>query len=1069
MSPSETPGLPDREGVATQTDGGADVVLIGHPWAPDGGGEALRAACRALRSVGACVRVHNLYGQGPGSDANLRQEFGPYLTDQLSPTLNIFYLNGDEIAEVFRRLGPSLPLTSYKIIWPIGELARYPREWAKDLARFDEVWVTSQFSEASLRAAVSIPVSRMPRGIEPRVSRFHGRRHFGIPEAPFVFLFICDVQSSLERTNPGAVLEAFRRLQRRRPLAAVRLVIKLANASQPLGKHQKFSKAVGEAGDDVLVIDRLMTEDESRNLLRCCDCVVALHRSEGGSVALAEAMYFRKPVIAPGDSSNMEFMSEDTAYLVPCRLGAVPEGNYPQVDGQLWAAPDIEAAVDAMLRLLDDRAYRQILGNAAGRHLRVHFSYREVGAHYVARVAEIMVTARLDLLPPAPIRRQAPDAASKGDGPATPLMDDAVSLLPSSPFRLDSIGRAVGYVPDQLATLPTSLPARVLAFYLPQFYPIPENDRWRGKGFSEWFNVARALPQVEGQHQPRLPGELGFYDLRIDAVHRRQLELAQHYGLGGFCYYFYWFEGKRLLEAPLLRHLEDLSATLPFCLYWANENWTRGAEDGGEVLIAQEHSPADDLAFIDYVSRYLRDPRYLRVDDRPLLIVSRPSLLPDPRATAQRWRERCRADGVGEILLAFSDAFDHFPPAHMGFDAAIEFAPNPAASSEITTGVRRLNSQFRGRVYDWRCFIEHSRRYEDLPYLYFRSVNPGWDDEARKPGRSDVFLHASPRGYESWLANALRDAVRRFPKPDHRVVFVNAWNRWAEAAYLEPDARLGYAYLEATRRALTRVAAEHGERVSTITSARHVCVVVHAYYPELLDEILALLRPWEVPYRLILTTAAETEPAVRERLACFGLRAECRVYENRGRDILPFLRVANELADAGEELLLKLHTKRSLHRRDGDIWRRDLLTKLVAPENAQRFREAFGELPRLGMIAPEGHVLSMRFYWGSNRENVHYLCRRLSIREADPAEEVFAAGSMFWARLDALRPLLNLHLDESEFEAEGGQVDGTMAHAIERVTALAVKQSGLYLASTSQPSMEAAPLTDEYAHADWRR
>jgi lipopolysaccharide biosynthesis protein/glycosyltransferase involved in cell wall biosynthesis len=1067
MSPSDTPGLPDREGAPTQLTGAdVDVVLMGHPWALDGRGEALRAACRAFRSVGVCARVHNLYDQDPGSDANLRQEFGPYLTDQLSSTLNIFHLNGDEIAEVFRRLGPSLPLASYKIIWPSWELARYPQEWAKDLARFDEVWVTSQLSEASLQAAVSIPVSRMPLCIEPWVSRFHGRRHFGIPEAPFVFLFILDVQSSLERTNPGAVLEAFRRLQRRRPLAAVRLVIKLANASQPPGEHQKFWKAVGEAGDDVLVIDRLMTEEESRNLLRCCDCVVALDSADGDGVAMAEAMYFRKPVIAAGYSSNLEFLSEDIACLVPYRFVAVPDRRYPQGDGQLWAETDIEATVDAMLRLLDDRAYRQRLGGVAGRHLRVHFSYRGVGAHYVARVAEIMANARPSLLP---IRQQAPDVSSKSDGPATPPMDDAVSLLLSSRLRLDSIGRAVGYVPDQPGTLPTSLPARVLAFYLPQFYPIPETDRWWGKGFTEWTNVARALPQVEGQHQPRLPGELGFYDLRIDAVHRRQLELAQHYGLGGFCYYFYWFAGKRLLEAPLLRHLEDLSATLPFCLYWANEHWTRGAEDGGEMLIAQEHSPADDLAFIDYVSRYLRDPRYLRVDDRPLLIVSRPSLLPDPRATAQRWRERCRADGVGEILLAFSDAFDHFPPAHMGFDAAIEFAPNPAASSEITTGVRRLNSQFRGRVYDWQCFIEHSRRYEDLPYLYFRSVNPGWDDEARKPGRSDVFLHASPRGYESWLANALRDAVRRFPKPDHRVIFVNAWNRWAEAAYLEPDARLGYAYLAATRRALTRVAAEHGERVSTITSARHVCVVVHAYYPELLDEILALLRPWEVPYRLILTTAAETEPAVRERLACFGLRAECRVYENRGRDILPFLRVANELADAGEELLLKLHTKRSLHRRDGDIWRRDLLTKLVAPENAQRFREAFAALPRLGMIAPEGHILTMRFYWGSNREKVHCLCRRLGVTEADPTEEVFAAGSMFWARLDALRPLLDLHLDEDEFEAEGGQVDGTMAHAIERVMALVVKQSGLYLASTSQPSVDAASLTGPYAHADLRQ
>ena len=192
----------------------------------------------------------------------------------------------------------------------------------------------------------------------------------------------------------------------------------------------------------------------------------------------------------------------------------------------------------------------------------------------------------------------------------------------------------------------------------------------------------------------------------------------------------------------------------------------------------------------------------------------------------------------------------------------------------------------------------------------------------------------------------------------------------------------------------------------------------------------------------------------RERLARFGLDADCRIYENRGRDILPFLRVANELADSGEELVLKLHTKRSTHRVDGDIWRRDLLDKLAGPANVQRLYRAFAEFPRLGMIAPEGHVLTTRLYWGWNEENVHYLCRRMGIAGAESSPEVFVAGSMFWARLDALRPLLDLHLDEAEFEAEGGHVDGTMGHAIERVMALAVKQAGLYLASTSQPSVE---------------
>ena len=312
------------------------------------------------------------------------------------------------------------------------------------------------------------------------------------------------------------------------------------------------------------------------------------------------------------------------------------------------------------------------------------------------------------------------------------------------------------YVPLRASVPPESVEARAIAFYLPQFHQIPENDAWWGEGFTEWTKVRPAKPLFDGHYQPHEPGELGYYDLvKNPDVMARQAELARLHGLSAFCFYFYWFGGKRLLEAPLEAYLKNASVDFPFCLCWANENWSRrwdGRED--EVLIAQDHSPADDIAFIEHVATYMRDPRYVRVAGKPLLLVYRPALLPSAKETAARWRAWARENGLGDLYLAYTQSFEQEPPAAIGFDAAIEFPPNNSGSAPEPPLARGLAADSDVKIFDWRKVAALSRRYEKPRYPLHRAVNPSWDNTPRRPRDGAVLVNSSPSTYRAWLVNA---------------------------------------------------------------------------------------------------------------------------------------------------------------------------------------------------------------------------------------------------------------------------------------------------------------------------
>lgn len=591
------------------------------------------------------------------------------------------------------------------------------------------------------------------------------------------------------------------------------------------------------------------------------------------------------------------------------------------------------------------------------------------------------------------------------------------------------------------------IPHTSIAFYLPQFHTIPENDNWWGQGFTEWSNVRPARPLFPGHHQPHEPGELGYYDLSRLQTLERQVKIAKNYLVDAFCFYFYWFNGKTLLERPIQLFHSNPSIHFRFCLCWANENWTRRWDGLDEdILIAQSHSEADDLAFIAHISPYLRDKRYVRLSGRPLLIVYRPSLLPDPQATARRWRDHCAKAGIGDIYLAATQSFETNDPRTYGFDGAIEFAPNNMAPPRITDRVEGLPAEFQGHIYDWRGLVRRSESYPQAPYPVYRCVNPGWDNTPRKKLNSSILLHSSPREFQRWTVNAISDATQHFG--EQGLLFVNAWNEWAEGAHLEPCQRYGYAYLEAFRQARVRagVALHRMVDVRNEPDPLRVAIVIHAFYPDLLPEMFDLLQ--RVPElgraKVVITTPYDRLSDCARRAEAYQAHIDPLVIgvENRGRDILPFFTAFEYVARAGYGIVCKLHTKKSPHREDGTTWRGRLLGSLLDPARVPEILDRLASDPSVGILGPDDHLLPMSTYWGSNRSTVLGLAARLGIEAKEVLALPLVAGSMFWAKTEALVPLFAL-VDPADFETESGQTDGTMAHAIERLFSVSAHSVGL--------------------------
>lgn len=585
---------------------------------------------------------------------------------------------------------------------------------------------------------------------------------------------------------------------------------------------------------------------------------------------------------------------------------------------------------------------------------------------------------------------------------------------------------------------------RLMAIYLPQFHPFPENDKAWGKGFTEWTNVSAGQPRFIGHVQPLLPSTLGFYDLRLEEKIKEQIDLAKKYGISGFAMYYYWFSGKKLMDGPIESIYKHKEWDFNYSICWANENWTK-RWDGrdNDVIIAQEYRDEDPLDFIQDVEKFLVDPRYIRYENKPVLTVYRPSHLKNPEQYAKTWREYFKKKHNLELYLVSVLSFDDRDPRDYGFDAAMDFAPLSAFFKNkhfpdghfpyINTNDKLLDVNFDGVVADYRSIALNKNLVDCYEFNTFPCVTPSWDNDARKKGKGFVYTNSSPKLYAKWLDNVL-DVYTK--KEDTPIVYINAWNEWAEGAIMEPSQHLGYAVLNETAKTLSKYT-KNPQKMTVQKTNKKLAVVVHLYYDDAWDTIASRLNLIQEPYE-VFVTLPERNYDIDLASSLPGVEIHKYIVPNRGRDVLPFIRVLQDISAQKYQYLLKIHSKKSQHRADGAVWFDELLAGLIP--NAKTVKSIVSTLAKkdTAIIGPAEHIVSLKRHMGSNEAILrHLLTQTYSTKQADKVLDrremyPYVGGTMFWARVDALEPLLNLGLLPDDFQSEHGQVDGTLAHAIER-------------------------------------
>lgn len=599
--------------------------------------------------------------------------------------------------------------------------------------------------------------------------------------------------------------------------------------------------------------------------------------------------------------------------------------------------------------------------------------------------------------------------------------------------------------------LPHKNDPRLVAIYLPQFHKIPLNEKSWGKGFTEWTNVASATPGFIGQQQPILPADLGFYDLERPEKIKEQIDLAKKYGIHGFMFYYYWFSGEKILNIPIESFLKNTNWNFNFMISWANENWTK-RWDGmdSDVIIGQKYNDDDPLRFIKDVSPILNDKRYITIDGkRPVLAVYRPSTIPNIKEYASIWREYFRKEYDKELYLIVGNNHSDSDPREYGFDALYDFSPGSviwggAASSvalieEEDYELEKLDKNFHGSVVDYRKIaldekLDAIERY-DFPTI--QTIIPHWDNHARKKGKdTHALINSNPEIYATWLKRVLIKArsVQKSP-----LIFINAWNEWAEGAMLEPTLHLGHANLLRTAEVLAQFSENKINKVifpimrTPEVESSKIAVIIHLFYPEMWSTLTSKLINIKHNFDIYVTVPEKHKDIILEYNSS---KVTIIPVPNWGRDILPFLHVMKKIRHAGYKYILKIHSKKSKHisKIDATYWLKSTLNSLLYSDKS--INNILKKIDNnVKIIGPSDFAVRMTFNGDQNlKYNISKYYNKSSSKKIikNIKDYIFGAGTMFWASVDSFDGILSRHLVADDFELERGQLWNTLSHFIER-------------------------------------